>query len=175
MAIAFTAGQLVTANQMNLLAPLLAVKSSPRTVTASAVLVNDNDIVFTLVANQTVEVDAKFLYQSNTTTDVGLRPAWSTTGTLTMLARTALGANDSAVVTPDAMTMQSRPLGAFTTNNLVSTASVANTAAMYRETLLLTTGASGGTLQFQWAEFTGTAATSVTMNAGTFAVARYVA
>ena len=33
MAIAFTAGQLVTANQMNLLAPLLAVKSSPRTVT----------------------------------------------------------------------------------------------------------------------------------------------
>lgn len=174
MAIIETAGSVLTAAALNLLCPLFAIKASNQTVTASATLVNDNDIAFTFVANQTVHVQARLDYQSNTTTNVGLRAAWATTGTLAASARFCLGANDAAASTPDSMLMQSRPMAAINTNNLYATATVASTSLVAWEELIITTGASGGTLTLQWAEFTGTAATSVTMLQGTFAVARYV-
>lgn len=175
MTIAFNAGQVLTASELNLLAPILKQKATNQVVTASTTLVNDADIVFTFVANQTVHVMCSMLYQSNTTTAVNLRPAWLLTGTGAVgVVRMVLGPNDAAASTPDSMLMQSRSF-TFATNGDYATATVANTNLVAREELILTTGSAGCTLQLQWAQFTGTAATSTTMLAGTYAIARYVA
>lgn len=174
MALTFTAGQLVTANELNLLVPVFVQKPSAQVVTNSIALVNDNDIVMTLLANQTVQVDLNLQYTGSSTTAMGLRLAWATTGTLTLLARFVMGPSDLATVNPpDALTsVQMRPLAAFNTNNLYGTGTAANTYYC-RENLTLTTGVSGGVLTLQFAQFTLNAG-SITLNQASSACARYV-
>lgn len=176
MAIAFTAGQLVTSNQLNLLAPLYAAKASNQSVTNSATLVNDNDIVFTLVANQVVHVQAHIVAQSSTTS-AHVRLAWAVTGTVAGVnatrPRMVAGSADSGAQPPDAMSVQMRSFTLGTNNlNVITTA---NSDYYIQENLLVTGGASGGTLQLQFAQFTAVAAQTTSLMAGTFAVARYVA
>lgn len=177
MAISFTAGQVLTANELNLLAPVYLVKNSSQSVTNSATLVNDNDIALTLLANQTAQITLMLDYQANTTTNVGLRLAWVAGGTLGLISRFVMGPSDAGGANPpDALTtVQMRPLTAFTTNNLYSTGTTANAAYVLREELIVTTGASGGTLTLQFAEFTAAAATTITLNNSSYAIARYVA
>lgn len=176
MAISFAAGQLITASQMNLLAPILVSKSTTQSVTNSATLVNDNDIVFTFVANQTVHVQAHLVAQASSAAP-GLRLAWAVTGTVgavvSAAGRMVMGSPDSGTPAPDAMSVQMRAFALATNNaNLMNTA---NSNYYLQENLLISTGASGGTLQLQFAQFTATAAQSTSLMAGTFAIARYVA
>lgn len=176
MTISFTAGQLLTAAEMTMLCPTYVVKASNQGVTNSATLVNDTDLVFTLLPNQTYEVDLWGDYAGNGTTNTGLRAAWAVTGTVAMTSRFCQGPGDAAgAALPDSVLMQSRPMAAINTNNLYTSGIVAGAGFVFHEKLIVTGGVSGGTLQFQFAQFTATAAQTMTMLATSYAVARMVA
>lgn len=175
MAITFTAGQLITAAELNLLTPLFATKAT-NTANASAVAVQipDPDLILTVVPNQTVHLTAHLLFQCTSAT-LQVRSAWNITGTLTQLMRLAQGPSDVAATGPsDAMTTwQSRPLAAFTTGQVYGTGT-ANSSYYAREELTFTTGASGGTIQWMFGTNAAGASTATSM-AGAFVIARYVA
>jgi hypothetical protein len=174
--ISFSVLQQVTAAQLNLLCPMTAVKASTQSVTNSVTLVNDNDIVFTLLANTRYMVEANLVAQSSATTG-NLRLAWAVTGTVAAVAsgqeRMVQGSPDTATAAPDSMLVQSRAFS-LGTNNL-NTMSTASTNYYVREVLLLDGGASGGTIQLQFAQFTAVASNAVRLMAGSFAVCRAVA
>lgn len=176
MAISFAAGQVLTANELNLLAPQYVVKASDQLVTNSTTLVNDNDIVFTLQANQIYFIEAHLVSQ-NTTTTGNLRLAWTASGTVAGVnatrPRMVYGSADSGTQPPDAMAIQMRSF-AINTNNL----NVISSAALdylIREDLLLTGGTGGGTIQLQFAQFAAVASQSIKLMAGSFAICRCVA
>lgn len=176
MTISFTAGQLLTAAEMTMLCPTYVVKASNQSVTNSATLVNDTDLVFTLLPNQTYEVDLWGEYAGSGTTNAGLRAAWTSTGTVGFVSRFCQGPGDAAgAAVPDSVLMQTRPMGALTTNNLYTSGIVAAATFVFHEKLIVTGGVSGGTLQFQFAQFTATAGQSMTMGGTSYAVARMVA
>lgn len=167
----WTAGQLVTAAELNLFVPLFALKGSNQSVTNSATLVNDNDIVFTLIANQTYHL--VLVGTGLATTKVpGLKTGWTLTGTVNGTIKNLMGP-----VNPIAAA------GSFnTTLSLFSEAVTASAgwgmdtqATTFREELILTSGASGGVVQLQFAQQAATAATTTTLSAGTFAICRVVA
>lgn len=176
MTISFAAGQLITSNQMNLLAPLLTSKAVNQSVTNSATLVNDNDIVFTFVANQTVMVEC-YLGVFATTNVPGIGVAWGATGTITGVSRSGLGSPKPPNTTVFTTTMQTflSPGSNLTATFNIGADTNSSFPTMYQDRLLLTTGASGGTLQLKWAQATATAATTTTVAAGSYAIARYVA
>lgn len=176
MTIAFTAGQAVTAAQLSLLCPVFAVKASTQSVTNSTTLVNDSDIVFTLSANVRYLIEANLVAQSSAVTG-GLRLAWAVTGTVAAVAsgqeRMVQGSADTATAAPDSMLVQMRAFTLATNND--NTMSTANSNYYVREVLLLDGGASGGTLQLQFAQFTAVSANAVRLMAGSSAVLRAVA
>lgn len=176
MAISFQAGQLVTAATLNLLAPAVAVKASTQSVTNSATLVDDNDIQFSLLANQYYEIDLWCLSQVTTTT-CSLRLAWRSTGTVAAVVsgaeRMVFGSADSGTVPPDAMAIQMRAFS-LTTNNL-NLMTTANTTYLVRERLLLSGGVSGGLVVLQFAQYSAVSGQSTKLMAGTYATCRAVA
>lgn len=175
MALSFTAGQLVTAAELNLLVPLFATKASNTANTSSvAAQIPDPDLILTLAPFQTVHLTAHLLFQ-HTSTTLQVRSSWAVTGTLVQLMRLAQGPSDVAATGPsDAMTTwQSRPLAAFTTGQVYGTG-VANSSYYAREELTFTTGISGGTIQWQFGS-NASGASTVTSMAGAFVTARYVA
>lgn len=169
--ISYLAGQLVPAASLNVLAPIYAVKASDQSVTNSATLVNDNDISFSFLPNQTIHVQAYLLMQASSAAP-GMRNAWSSSG-LTSSTRVVLGPPDAGSPAPDNMQVQSRAFS-LATNNLYAMSTI-NSTYVAVENLIVTTGLAAATLQLQFAEFTATASTTVTLKAGTFAIARYVA
>lgn len=171
MAIQYTAGQSVTATMLNLLAPLFAQKGTDQSVTNSAVLVNDNDIVFTLAANQTVEMELHAAALAGSTAP-GIAIGYTLTGTVSVTTR--LGQGPPAVLggnTPSGTTVRM-----FEFNSTAGAGYALSTSEMLiTEYLILATGASGGTIRLQFAQGAATAGVSTTLRAGTFAIARYVA
>ena len=175
MTIAFTAGQVLTANQLNLLSPTFILKNSTQTVTNSATPVNDNDFVFTLLANQSAQVLLYIQASQSGTGSPGIRVSWTTTGTAGFASRCTIGPCNSVanVTSPSQMQMQSQPL-ASTTQNVYALGTNTQGPFLIFETLLVGGGASGGTIQMQWAQGGATASTSTTVNQGSYAVLRYV-
>ena len=169
MSISFSAGQLITSNQMNLLAPVYTVKSTPQSVTDSATLVNDNDLVFTVVANQAVQISYRLGVTAGSTAP-GIKTAYLLTGTVAVQARHGLGPASGTVTASTSTAMH-----AFMFNSTAAANYAADTGvATVWEDVVFTTGASGGTITLQWAQNTATVGVSTTLNAGSYAILRYV-
>lgn len=171
MAISFTAGQLVTANELNLLCPTYIIKNVTQSVTNSVTLVNDTDFVWTILPNQSAIIEIN-LQTANTTTGAGLRLAWTTSGTAGFAARMANGPSDTAagVTNEHEFQIQGRPLTAAT-NNLYQLTGTGT--YIVRETLVVGGGATGGNVQMQFAQFTANVG-STQVQSGSFGVLRYV-
>lgn len=168
-ALSFTAGQALTAAQLNLLVPLYVIKGSNQVVTNSAVLVNDNDIVFSLLPNQSYHVALHLLLSATTKVPNG-KYNLAVTGTVA-----SVGAAMHVVAPTSPM-----PAGGAALYTVESGAS--NAANFGVDTApvcvkldgIFSGGASGGTVTLQFAQQTATVATSTTMLAGSFGVARVV-
>lgn len=166
----FTARQLLTAAQMNLLCPQMVTKAADQGVTSSAVLVNDTDLVVTLLPNQTYHVAYHLLFSATTRVPNG-KYNLALTGTIA-----SLGSAMHVVAPTNPM-----PAGGAALYTIESGAS--NAAAFGVDTApvcvkldgLFTGGASGGTITFQFAQNAATAATTTTILAGSFAISRCVA
>lgn len=174
MALSFTAGQLVTAAELNLLVPLYAVKVSSQTVTATTTLVNDNDITFTLSPFQTYEIQLNMgVSQVHGTTGEGVRTAWAVTGTPTVVARFGGGPLE---VTNAAGNTNNTAVKIYQFNSFAAaTMGATDAGAWVQERVVVSSGLSGGTITLQFAQSVAQAATSVTMLSGTYAVCRAVA
>lgn len=168
-ALNFTAGQLVTAAELNLLVPIYVLKGSNQVVTNSTVLVNDNDITFTLAPNQSYAVDINLQVVSSATAH-GISVGYAVTGTVAIVARSGvgpgLGTANTRLTTMNSVSFTN--LGALTYGTDSQTSQV-------WEKLVFTSGASGGTVTMQWAQATAGAATTTTVGAGSHAIVRAVA
>jgi hypothetical protein len=181
MAISFSAGQVLTANALNVLAPIYVPKSANQTMTSSTTLTNDAALFVALPANQVYEVRLKLLaaYASAVTsgTPLGIQANWSLTSTGALVARTVLGPSDTTagVTGPDEYQVQGRAIGL--TNNsfyqMIGTSSATN-AFVISEELVITSGASGTTLQLQWAQDSSSTNT-LSVLAGSYLIARAIA
>lgn len=175
MSLSFTAGQLITANELNLLVPLFARKASDQSVTNSATLVNDNDITFSLVANQTYMIELHGIGVSTTSNAPGIIIQWTLGGTLTGLGRNSIGPSGPAINTLANKT--TARFEASTTGGGSGTfygVDLTNLTSFY-DIIVVSSGASGGTVTLQWAQAVATTSTTTTLKTGTFAVARVVA
>lgn len=170
----FVAGAKLTAAQMNQLTPVYVVKASTQSVTNSTTLVSDVDIIFTLAAGVVYEIDANLVMQASTTTG-NIKTAWVATGTVAAAItsgneRMVQGPPDTGTSVPDSTLMQTRAF-AFNAAPLY-TMNTANSNYYAHERLLMTGGASGGTLTLQFAQNTAVAANSAKLMSGTYAVLR---
>lgn len=139
-------------------------KATNQTVTASTTPVNDADIVFTLLPNISYRVS---LVLSPTATTTGsLRTVWAVTGTVTGTNRSCTG--------PGVNTTDPQATGAASTTSGVTRASkhgltttqvtygiLAGTTSAVTEDVVVSGGASGGTLTLQWAQNTAAGATTL--------------
>jgi hypothetical protein len=155
-------------------APIYVVKASNQTVVNTTTQVNDTDIVFTLPANQTYHIDANLCYQ-DTVTNFGVQVSWVVTGTIVGVNRVLIGVSpNGSSGSPSAVTISQSLGNASFGGSAIYAGTTINSTYLSHEELIVTTGASGGTLQMKFAcGFAGT--NTVTMMAGTFAVARRVA
>ncbi len=171
MAINFVAGQEVTADDLNALAPLYINKSSDESVTNSVVMQNDNDFVLSFGAGQTWIVELYVEFQSvSATPDVQMD--WLVSGGLTIPSRHFLGvpAGETDVSASTAVALQVRD-----DTSDVSAAVVTSTTsrASIREVLKMTT-TTAGTATFRWAQNTANASATVMKANTSFLIAHRV-
>lgn len=175
MTILFAAGQVLTASQLNLLAPQFAFKATNQQTTTTT-LVTDTDLVMTLVANQTFKVEFElYVQQSTALTNFSVTPTLG--GTLTLLtsnSRFILGPSGTAAnVTSDQnFPIQGRSAGLGAA--FYGLGSTTGSTFLVRESLLIASGASGGSVGLQWAEGSATAG-PIIVTAGSHMIARAVA
>lgn len=166
----FVALQQLTAAQLNQLVPLCAVKGSNQSVTNSATLVNDSDIIFTLVANQTYHIAFHLLFSATTKVPNG-KYNLSLTGTVASVGSATHVVAPTSPMPAGGAALYTIESGASNGANFgVDTAPVC-----VKLDGIFTGGGSGGTITLQFAQQTATAATSTTILAGSFAIARMVA
>lgn len=158
-------------------APIYKAVAITESVTNSTTLTASAYIVFTLAASTVYEVDANLVVQATTTTG-NIKMDWAVTSTVAAAItsgneRMVIGPPDTGTSVPDSTLVQIR---AFALNAApLYTLNTANSNYHVREKLLVTGGASGGTLTLRFAQNTGVAANSAKLMSGSFAVARRVA
>lgn len=158
-------------------APIYKAVAITESVTNSTTLTASAYIVFTLAASTVYEVDANLVVQATTTTG-NIKMDWAVTSTVAAgitsgNERMVIGPPDTGTSVPDSTLVQIR---AFALNAApLYTLNTANSNYHVREKLLVTGGASGGTLTLRFAQNTGVAANSAKLMSGSFAVARRVA
>jgi len=91
MSYSFVAGNVLTAAQMNLLAPVYVIKQADQTVSASTTLVNDSELALSFsTTGVTYYVETRLGFTAPTAGDI--KVAYARTGTLTQMAvRSVLG------------------------------------------------------------------------------------
>lgn len=181
MTYSFVAGNVLTAAQLNALAPVYVLKQAAETVTNSAVLQNDDELLVVLAANKVYKITLNLVFGCSVNT-ADIQIAWNATGTLThsgsrtcrgpSVATTDQGATAAAAVTVGVL----RSSGGHALSTAVSYGSngTQNTSAV-EEALVISGGASGGTLTLQWAQNAAALATTTTVVAGSYLIAEVIA
>jgi hypothetical protein len=175
MTIAFNAGQVLTASELNLLAPQYTLLGTavPNTTNSLAT----SGLTLTFVANQTFLVEAYIQANSSVAGTLGLAIGWTLTGTVALVSRNGRG----AVPTTTSTTASTSTLihnfgynfvGAVTYGT--DTAAPSAGVAMADEHIIFTSGASGGTVTMTFSKATATAGTT-TLQPGTFIFSRALA
>jgi hypothetical protein len=143
MAGPFTAGQRITAAQLNAFcAPVEVIKAADQSVTSSTVLVNDTALVLPVVASATYDFSCYLDYEGGTLGASDLKFQWTVpSGTL----RFWMGFVNTAGTNSAGQT--------FTDTSVVGIGT--NGAASLRGAQMegsLVVGSTGGSLQLQWAQ-----------------------
>lgn len=170
MTVSFSAGQLLTAAQMTVLCPVYTVKTLNQVVTNSVTLVNDADLVFTLLPNQTYAIDWDLLASSSAGVH-GIDIGYAVSGTVAIVARSGMGPAVGTVAGSTGGNMR-----AFAFASLLAGGYGTDTSGVaIREHTIWAAGVSGGTVTLKFAQDTLGAATTTTLLAGSNAIARIVA
>ena len=150
MAFELVAGEILTAEKLNQRLPYRVDKTAPQSVTSSTTLVNDGDLTVPVEANAIYEVEALILASGDTAGDI--RVAWTIPSGAATAGRVCIGPQlGMTAATNTAMVDISRNWATQQTYG-VSTSTVG-----ILEKGTLTTSATPGNLQMQWAQGTSSA------------------
>lgn len=167
MSLDWLAGEKLTAAKMNARQPLEVVKATTETLASNTTLQNDDELFLDLAAGRTYEVEAHLGIAGDVAGDI--KVAWSTTGSITLLAfRDCLG---PALATANISDTTVRT-GQSTLGTTVSYGTAAGTGRV-RESFVVSCTAAGR-LQLQWAQNTSNAVVS-SVGSGSFLIATPVA
>lgn len=174
--ITFSDGNLLTGAQLNLIVPTYVVLSSNQVYTNTTTPASVTDITFTMLPNVIYAVELHAGATSSATAHgVGLN--WTTTGTVALSTglRRGNGPATTGTTQSTSTVMHSYLFNALSVVTYgTDTAAIGSGVAGIDEYLTVTGGASGGTLTLQAAQATLGAATTTTLLAGTWALARAV-
>lgn len=170
MALRLFAGNRLSADRFNSVTPYFSQKAADTSIASSVAVTADADLVLTLPANRTYVVRLHIGARGAVAGDI--KADWTSTGTLTCNARfcngpatTMTGAGGSDVNE----TNMKIPMRGFGDDVSYGIETSADSAHIW-EVLVVATGASGGNLQFRWAQNTSNATATVVV-AGSFVVA----
>lgn len=166
MSLAWAAGQVLTADEMNARLSLFVDKSAgAQSVVSSTVFVDDTALQLTLLPNRTYDVRCQLSVTGAATGDIKLQ--WSLAADLTLVVKRAargptIGTTDvtggSAAATTVGVNRASSAHTQGTTNSYGLDAANASDVV---EEFTITTGAVGGLLKLQWAQRTSDAVATV--------------
>lgn len=146
------AGRRITGALLESMLPLVAYKATTEPVTSSTTLQNDDDLVLSVEANATYEMDLKLFHDSDATVAGDIKIGWVGPSGATMNWGVH-GANSAATSSTSALAnMQTRVIGevaAFGGGDSSGTVALAFG--------VLVTSSTAGTLQLQWAQETSNA------------------
>lgn len=177
----FASGAVLTAAQLNALAPTYVLKQATETVTNSAALQNDDELLVALSAGKTYLIKVSLIVGTSVATS-DFKCAYTTSGTLShvgsrschgpSISTTDQGASAAAATTVGVV----RHSGGHGLGTAVSYGNdgAANTSAIDEE-FVISGGASGGTLTLQWAQNTAAGATTASVIAGSYMIAQVIA
>lgn len=176
MTYSFVAGNVLTAAQLNALAPVYVIKQSTQTVSASAVLVNDAELVVTLTAGKTYLITARLVCGVTAAGDIQV--AWTRTGTLNQVGArhctgpsintTDVSGTAAAAVTVGVL----RRSGGHALTTGVNYGVDGTSTSAIEETFIIQAVATGN-LQMQWAQ--NAASGTSTVVAGSYLIAEVIA
>jgi len=149
--------------------PLFVYKSASEEVVSSTTLQNDDDLVIALKKNKVYKIDLFCSSRSSGSDIPNIKIQWTLGGTLTNIHGTCFnnGPGSTSSTAEQAENTQLRR----TATNYSTVFGVLNTEAVsIRQTFFIDTGASGGTLQMQWAQNTSNA-NGTDVEAGSFLIA----
>lgn len=161
-------GQTITAALLTSMIPDVVVKAANETVTSSTTFQDDNDLFVSVSANATYEVKLFLLHDSDATAAGDIKIQWTAPAASTMTWGSQ-GANVSTT-SSSAVTetnMQSRTISE---NAGYGGGDSTGTVAFIQG--VLTTSATAGTLQLQWAQNTSNAVASTVRAGSTLSVRR---
>lgn len=168
------AGQRVTATLLASMQRNVIVATTTQTVTNSATLVSDNELVFPLAASAIYLVEFSLLFNSTSATG-DVKVQWSVPSGSTGLRHVMGPTNNSATFTDRQDTNVKICAHGFTTNGVSQLeAGGASTDTLVYERGVVTTGSTAGNVTVQWAQNAATAAVTLTRDANSFMTAQRV-
>jgi|SRR5882757_2660360 len=150
------AGQDITADSLNAMQPLIAIKTAGEAVTSSTAMQNDNELFLPAVASATYLMELYLMYDSSTASDIKI--GWTVPTGATMIWA-PMGANLGEATNSAVLSMNLQSRVETETANLGGSTSTGIGATAWGVLIMSTTA---GNLQFQWAQATsGATATNV--------------
>lgn len=145
----------------------LLICTADQSVTNSATLVSSTYLTMTTTANTNYHIRLRIVwYTSNATADFKYRVRHTGTTTRVMRVRNYTVASGTSATYPT-VSMQLAAQQSFDSTDQTLTATVLGTGIIY-EDIIVQVGASGGTLDFQFAQNTQTSGQSVTVYEGSY-------
>lgn len=161
----WTVGEVLAAADVNSwFVPVAAYRTSTQSVTSSTTLVNDTQLSLAVAANAVYKVELELVYDGDTAGD--LKTGWTTPAGATIGDAIALGLSTTAAAATDDITSGSSAAPSFG-------ALGAGVKCALKFDFILTTAATAGTLQFQWAQ-NASSTTATIMHAGSSLVAQRI-
>jgi hypothetical protein len=152
-------GERITAAKLNARLPIYVPKSVAETVTSSTTLQDDDELVVTLSAGRSYDIEL-VLAVTTGTTGADVKLAWATTGTVTQTStRACFGpgrfTKDAAAETSNTASPYDSGMVRASRHNLTTSVAYGtdgSTASAILEKFTVSGGVSGGTLRLQWAQ-----------------------
>lgn len=180
MTYSFVAGNVLTAAQLNALAPVYVIKQSTQTIASSTVQANDAELVVALATGKTYLITCRLVVGSTSGAATGdIAVSWTRTGTLNQvgarhctgpsIATTDVSGTATAAVTVGVL----RRSGGHALTTAVNYGNDGTNTAAVEETFIIQAAASGN-LQLQWAQ-NSSVANGTTVIAGSYLMAEVIA
>lgn len=164
----FPANHITSSDDLKALLPYFVRKGSDQAVTSSTTLVNDNELFLTLLPNATYSISTFIIYDGAGASGLKLAFTGPTNSTMAWWTNSTSGGNTTFINSNDYWGYNDLTI----LTNSVGCAG-AGSKGVCRPGGFLTTGATSGTVQFQWAQGTSSA-TATHVFAGSCMVARRV-
>lgn len=150
------AGEIIDAADTNALNTYYVIKSADESLTSNAVLQNDDDLAADLSVGIWL-LEAHLFHTGAQAADIS--SAWTTTGTITALARGIVGPSAGATDVSGAAALPRMQQTSLTLTANIRWGTDGSNTGYSIERLILDVDVAG-TLQLQWSQFTSTASAS---------------